>query len=44
LGNFGIPRRDDHIIIGSGNPSNIEQIAPLYYGGLLCRVNLLCRG
>jgi hypothetical protein len=43
LGSFGVPSRDDRIILG-GNPSNIEQIAPLYYGGVLCRVNLLCRG
>jgi hypothetical protein len=43
LGSFGIPRRDDRILI-NGNPSNIEQIGPLYYGGMLCRVNMLCRG
>ena len=43
LGSFGLPSRDDRILI-DGNPSNIEQIGPLYYGGTLCRVNLLCRG
>lgn len=43
LGSFGIPSRDDRIVI-EGNPSNIETIGPLYYGGQLCRVNLLCRG
>lgn len=43
LGNFGLPSRDDRIVI-NGNPSNIETIGPLYYGGQLCRVNLLCRG
>lgn len=43
LGTFGIPNRDDRIIIDA-NPSNVEQIAPLYYGGELVRVNLLCRG
>jgi hypothetical protein len=43
LGAFGIPSRDDRILINS-NPSNIEQIGPLYYGGQLVRVNLLCRG
>lgn len=43
VGTFGIPSRDDRIVIG-GNPSNVEQIAPLYYGGELVRVNLLCRG
>jgi hypothetical protein len=43
IGSFGIPNRDDRILIGS-NPSNAEQIAPLYYGGQLVRVNLLCRG
>lgn len=43
LGSFGIPSRDDRIVI-DGNPSNIEQIGPLYYGGTLCRVDMLCRG
>jgi len=43
LGSFGVPSRDDRILI-YGNPSNIEQIGPLYYGGTLCRVNMLCRG
>jgi hypothetical protein len=43
LGTFGIPARDDKIVIDT-NPSNITQIAPLYYGGQLVRVNLLCRG
>jgi hypothetical protein len=43
LGAFGIPSKDDRILIDS-NPSNIEQIGPLYYGGQLVRVNLLCRG
>jgi|KBSMisStaDraftv2_1062788.scaffolds.fasta_scaffold06638_7 hypothetical protein len=43
LGSFGIPSRDDILVI-DGNPSNIQEIAPLSYGGTLCRVNLLCRG
>jgi len=43
LGSFGVPSRDDRILIAS-NPSNIVQVAPLYYGGVLVRVNLLCRG
>ena len=43
LGGFGIPSRDDRILI-DGNPANITQIAPLSYGGTLCRINLLCRG
>ena len=43
LGSFGLPARDDVILI-EGNPSNITQVAPKYYGGALCRVNLLCRG
>ncbi len=43
LGAFGLPSRDDRIVIG-GNPSNIVQVAPLYHGGALVRVNLLCRG
>jgi hypothetical protein len=43
LGSFGIPDRDDRILI-HGNPSNIEQVGPIYYGGKLVRLNLLCRG
>lgn len=43
LGSFGVPLRDDRILI-DGNPANITQIAPLSYGGTLVRVNLLCRG
>lgn len=43
LGSFGIPNRDDRITI-DGNPSNIEEIGPLYYGGQLVRLNLLARG
>jgi hypothetical protein len=43
LGSFGVPSRDDRILI-DGNESNIIQIAPLDYGGQLVRVNLLCRG
>lgn len=40
---FGIPRRDDRIII-QGEDANIQEIAPIYYGGALVRVNLTCRG
>jgi hypothetical protein len=43
VGSFGIPTRDDRVLI-DGNPSNVEQIAPLYFGGDLVRINLLCRG
>jgi len=43
LGSFGVPRRDDKILIGTDD-ANIIEIAPLSYGGALCRVNLLCRG
>ena len=43
LGAFGLPSRDDRIVI-DGDPANIVQIAPLSYGGILVRVNLLCRG
>jgi hypothetical protein len=43
LGAFGVPGKDDRIVI-NGNPSNIEQIGPIYYGGQLVRLNLLCRG
>jgi hypothetical protein len=42
LGSFE-PARDDVILI-RGNPSNITQIAPKYYGDTLVRVNLACRG
>lgn len=40
---FGIPQKDDRILI-QGDPSNIETVSPIYYGGQLVRVNLLCRG
>ena len=40
---FGIPQRDDRLLI-QGNPSNVQEVAPIYYGGALVRVNLLCRG
>ncbi len=40
---FGIPERDDKVLI-QGDPSNIQEVAPIYYGGALVRVNLLCRG
>lgn len=40
---FGIPARDDKVLI-QGNPSNVQEVAPIYYGGELVRVNLLCRG
>lgn len=43
LGSFGIPSRDDRITI-QGNPANIEEIGPIYYGGRVVRVNLLARG
>ena len=43
LGAFGMPSRDDRVLI-DGDAANIAQIAPLYYGGRLVRVNLLCRG
>ena len=43
IGAFGLPSRDDRIMIDD-NPSNVEQIGPLYFGGELVRVNLLCRG
>lgn len=40
---YGIPRPDDRILIHEV-PANIQTIAPIYYGGELVRVNLLCRG
>lgn len=41
---FGMPGRDTRIIIEDDDPSNIEQLEPLFYGGVLVRLNLLCRG
>jgi hypothetical protein len=40
---FGIPERDDRLLI-QGDRSNVQEVAPIYYGGALVRVNLLCRG
>lgn len=40
---FGIPQRDDRIII-QGADANVQEIRPIYYGGSLVRVNLTCRG
>jgi hypothetical protein len=40
---FGIPERDDKVLI-QGDPSNVQEVDPIYYGGALVRVNLLCRG
>lgn len=40
---FGIPQRDDRLLI-QGDPSSVQEVAPIYYGGALVRVNLLCRG
>jgi hypothetical protein len=40
---FGIPERDDKVLI-QGDPSNVQEVAPIYYGGALVRVNLRCRG
>jgi hypothetical protein len=42
LGSF-VPTRADRVLI-DGDPTDIQQIAPLYYGGQLVRVNMLCRG
>ena len=43
LGVFGVPDRDDRILI-EGTESNITEIEPIRYAGSLVRVNLLCRG
>lgn len=43
LGAFGVPQRDDRILI-AGETANIMEVAPFYIGGALVRVNLLCRG
>lgn len=40
---FGIPERDDKVLI-QGDPSNVQEVGPIYYAGALVRVNLLCRG
>lgn len=40
---FGIPQRDDRVLI-QGDPSNIQNVEPIYYGGELVRVKMLCRG
>lgn len=40
---YGLPAIDDRILI-QGDASNIVEVAPIYYGGALVRVNLLCRG
>lgn len=40
---FNIPAKDDIAVI-QGRPANVVDAAPIYYGGQLVRVNLLCRG
>lgn len=40
---FGIPKRDDRIII-QNSPANIQEISPVYWGGIPVRINFLCRG
>lgn len=40
---FGVPERDDKVLI-DGDPSNIQEVKTIKYGGALVRVNLLCRG
>lgn len=40
---FGIPQRDDRIII-QGSSANIQQVDPIYYGGVPVRINMICRG
>lgn len=40
---FGLPVKDDRILI-QNDPSNVENVAPFYYGGTLVRVELICRG
>jgi hypothetical protein len=43
LGAFGLPSRDDRVLV-DGNPSNIEEVGFLKYGGVLVRINMFCRG
>lgn len=40
---FGLPQRDDRVLI-EGIPTNIHTISPLYYGGVVVRINMICRG
>lgn len=42
-GAFGIPRRDDRVVI-QGEASNVQESQPIYYDGELVRVNILARG
>jgi hypothetical protein len=44
---FGVPNKDDIIVINSADPphpTNVAEVKTIYYGGQLVRVNLLCRG
>lgn len=40
---FGLPVKDDRILI-QDDTSIIENVAPIYYGGALVRIELICRG
>lgn len=42
LSGFGVPQRDDRVVIRE-TVSSIVEISPIYRGGELVRVNLLCR-
>lgn len=45
---FGLPRVDDIALVERApaeiKPTNVKIIKPIYYGGQLVRVELLCRG
>ncbi len=41
----GLPRRDDGVVIdATGDPMNVDEVAPTRVAGELVRVRLLCRG
>ena len=45
LAGFGVPTRDDRLVLGvSGTVCNMLEIAPIYVMGVLVRCNLKCRG
>ena len=43
LGSFGVPARDDRVLI-DGDAANVMEIETIKRGGEIVRVNLLCRG
>lgn len=41
---FGIPLRDDRVVIDDGTVANLQNIFPIYWAGALVRINMLARG